>query len=505
MKFKFNPITGNFDYTSNSANKQKFNPVTWEFNLVEGDGPFSQIFNPLTWKLNLALVAVLAEVTGNWYINLTNAVKNSLQELKAYWGTEQNSLPSWYTQLEYLESTGKQYIISPYIVNNKTVFYCRYNETQDWPQTANVIFWVTSGPDVSKANFGIARLTWRSFNRVAWGDSTSGSVIDTYAPKEFWEWYEAFYDRNKLYINNTLYATSATSNDTQWQAQYWLWIFARSWSSVTMLSCAKISSAWAKEDWEFVLNLIPAKRNSDNVLGMYDTVSNTFLINRWTWVFTAWPNAVLTPSPETPMNIICNNGVIKVDNQGQIYCDWATETITDELWNTATCQPLLKIWDYEDMQEILSWGITRNVGIKVLDGTENRALATATNLVQFYATDTQWIIANDVSLVSSIAPYWCTIANRTEYQFWCFSWSNGNLCFQMQWSSVLRTVDAFKQFLTDQYNAWTPVIVVYPLATPTTETVTWQTMNVKSWNNTIEITQASLDNLKLYAKYLSAN
>lgn len=35
MKFKLNPLTGEFDYTSDSANKEKLNPMTGEFNLVE--------------------------------------------------------------------------------------------------------------------------------------------------------------------------------------------------------------------------------------------------------------------------------------------------------------------------------------------------------------------------------------------------------------------------------------------------------------------------------------
>ena len=63
------------------------------------------------------------------------------------------------------------------------------------------------------------------------------------------------------------------------------------------------------------------------------------------------------------------------------------------------------------------------------------------------------------------------------------------------------SLENFKQFLEQQYNAWTPVIVLYPLATPTTETVAGQTMDIPAGNSTIEITQASIDNLWLYAKY----
>ena len=62
----------------------------------------------------------------------------------------------------------------------------------------------------------------------------------------------------------------------------------------------------------------------------------------------------------------------------------------------------------------------------------------------------------------------------------------------------------FKQWLADQYNAGNPVIVVYPLATPTTESVTGQTLQVQAGDNTLEITQASMSGLELEAKYQAA-
>lgn len=38
-----------------------------------------------------------------------------------------------------------------------------------------------------------------------------------------------------------------------------------------------------------VRNMIPARRNSDNVLGMYDTVTNTFFTNSGSGTFIAGP------------------------------------------------------------------------------------------------------------------------------------------------------------------------------------------------------------------------
>ena len=59
----------------------------------------------------------------------------------------------------------------------------------------------------------------------------------------------------------------------------------------------------------------------------------------------------------------------------------------------------------------------------------------------------------------------------------------------------------WKAFLTNQYNAGTPVIVIYQLAEPTTETVTGQHLTTQAGTNIVEITQASMDNLPLEVSY----
>lgn len=182
-----------------------------------------------------------------------------------------------------------------------------------------------------------------------------------------------------------------------------------------------------------------------------------------------------------------------------IYVEWTTETIEDELWNTATAEMLLKIWDYVDEQEILSWDIVRKIWIKVLDWTETR-----------WEKDGYWRVQLTVSnlptwdITRKIAAY-CThfknlhnsepIWNVVPWQF--YVWNPQSFYFHILESNVAW----FKTWLASQYAAWTPVIVVYPLATSTTESVTGQTMNIQAWSDTIEITQASIDNLWLYAKY----
>ena len=69
----------------------------------------------------------------------------------------------------------------------------------------------------------------------------------------------------------------------------------------------------------------------------------------------------------------------------------------------------------------------------------------------------------------------------------------------------ITTVNQWKSWLAAQATAWTPVIVVYPLATPTTLSVAWQSLSIPAWNSRIEIVEWSILDLPLYAKYKSTS
>lgn len=166
---------------------------------------------------------------------------------------------------------------------------------------------------------------------------------------------------------------------------------------------------------------------------------------------------------------------------------------------TATAEMLLKVGDYEDVQEILSGAITRSVRVKVLDGTENWMTGTGGVWYNFRgdvgAFNTTAMICSHYSYAGAQV----NIADMSQNQF--SSYSNGNIAFK---SAETTSGADFKTWLADQYAAGTPVIIVYPRATPTTESVAGQTLQVTGGDNVVEITQAALDGLELEAKYQAA-
>lgn len=165
---------------------------------------------------------------------------------------------------------------------------------------------------------------------------------------------------------------------------------------------------------------------------------------------------------------------------------------------TATAEMLLKVGDYQDVQSVLDGEVTRKVGIKVLDGTESfTAMTTAPNTFRFIFSDNRAGFSPICShYLTAIAAQ--SVANMPDMAI------KGHVTIANTYyikDSRFSTADELRGWLADQYNAGTPVIIVYPLAEPTTEQVQGQQLTIQQGNNTIEITQASVDDIQLKVKY----
>ena len=238
-----------------------------------------------------------------------------------------------------------------------------------------------------------------------------------------------------------------------------------------------------KRQGEWIANFVPAKRNSDGRAGLYDLINNRFI-----------GSSSFTAGPE-------------VSDPVEIYTDGTVETIEDTIGNTVTAEMLLKVDDYQDEQEMLSGVVTRNIGVKVLDGTEDWV----SNTSDIYTFGLNGALKPPVSPQRFAIP--CThfvgtdAANASmpdnsikQGTFVAFP-DDGGIGVKM---TSAGSVAGFKQWLADQYAAGTPVIIAYVLKNSTTEHVAGQTLQVQAGNNTLEITQASLNNLELEASYKRA-
>ncbi len=158
---------------------------------------------------------------------------------------------------------------------------------------------------------------------------------------------------------------------------------------------------------------------------------------------------------------------------GQIYTDGEVETIADSANHTATVATLLGVGDYRDTQNINTGAITRNVGVKVLDGTEIWGL----NNNRFRVQGLVPVSESNVMACSHFAFTGNLTTDNSIYRATESAW------LQIRYDTANNDVTAFKAWLAAQYNAGTPVIIVYPLATATTESVAGQTMTTAPVNN----------------------
>ena len=178
----------------------------------------------------------------------------------------------------------------------------------------------------------------------------------------------------------------------------------------------------------------------------------------------------------------------------------ATATPYEQYFNggNAIAENLFKVGDYQDVQSVIDGGVTRKVGIKVLDGSETWSIGSGT--YPFFRSG---------SILQSVSSFdfYCSHFTSTN-----ISGSNNNQGIRIYQSNLFfrydelypatsENIPLFQQWLSDQYNAGTPVVLVYPTSSPVTEQVAPQSLTIQQGTNIIKITEASIDNLALEVKY----
>lgn len=384
MKFKFNPLTWEFNLVPDSGTlKQKLNWLTGEFNLTKDAGKYKQIYNVIEWEFNLRPAVTQVIVHWVWSIQLTNAVENWLLSLKAYGWTEQRNLPSEYTQLEYITlnksffdtwitpTTDTDYELKFTIAQTNTTQWAMWMLNNSTP-TNNFYFMVSS------ANKFLSAL-WTS--AITLNDLPTAAADTDYLVKVNWE---------TLTVNG-----SVASNFNRWtlEATQTIDLWCRKNSENNWLTW-KLYYFKIWQWWTLVAHYIPCKRNSDNVLWYYDIVNGTFgvLLTQY-WTPVAWNNA--TPTPAAPMDIVCNNGVLKPIHQSWLPI-WYTLLDYIQSWWSNYIDTWIKITneDVVEMQYLQTadkWAIYW----EYYNGTANMSTTLYWNITfYFYAYNAWWTATN---------------------------------------------------------------------------------------------------------------
>lgn len=185
-------------------------------------------------------------------------------------------LPSGYTQLEYIQSSGSQYINTGIIPNQDT----RIIIVVDWPITG--ASWLY-GARIAAGNnsFGFLQVGGQYY-RFDYANSMNELSVKPSGK------FTIDANKNKCYINGDLVST-ATYTTFSTPGSMYLFSSNNNGAAGTGAS-AKIYSCMIYDNNTLVRNFIPCK-NNDGTVGLYDTMNSIFYQNAGSGTFTAGPDA----------------------------------------------------------------------------------------------------------------------------------------------------------------------------------------------------------------------
>lgn len=179
-------------------------------------------------------------------------------------------LPSGYVQLEYIESTGTQYINTLYTPSNNTDVYVHYQ--------------VNSVANLNAIIFGAA-MTYntRAYELFTWGNNQyftcnniQNIIKNNITAGEFE--FSCQGSITTLICNGV--SSTYTINKGVFISPVSIKIFAQDRNgTITVTRQAKLYRMIIKDNGSVVRDYLPALRNADSKPGFYDIVNNTFYTN----------------------------------------------------------------------------------------------------------------------------------------------------------------------------------------------------------------------------------
>ena len=195
-------------------------------------------------------------------------------------GPAWNGLPKDYKQLEYIETTGTQYIDTGFIPNQDTRVVCEFMFTSK----VNLSCLYGSKTKVGSNDYSF-RLS--SANNVMRWQPIYGTQYGTFTdiPVDT-DWHISDHNKNEVYFDNVL-KTQSPFTYTEFTAPNTLAIGAsKTGSSVSTYCKARFKSFKIYDNGIMVRDLLPCKA-SDGRIGMYDTLNGVFYDNKGTDNFVA--------------------------------------------------------------------------------------------------------------------------------------------------------------------------------------------------------------------------
>ena len=228
--------------------------------------------------------------------NTTGARFNSLEIC----GNEKQDyyLPDGYTQLEYLESSGTQYIDTGYKANQKTEYEVKFSYSKMIDSSNGFVL----GARISSTEENLSVTCDSGTIFVGRGNNYASINSSTIVNQK----YKIKVTENSIVKDGA--TIGSTANDFEGTGTYNVRLFGCINNGVAYRTFSgKIYYCKIWDNGELVREFIPCKRNSDNVLGMYDKVNNVFYTNSGSGVFTAGQEQKISLDYPAKIKTVGNN------------------------------------------------------------------------------------------------------------------------------------------------------------------------------------------------------
>lgn len=185
---------------------------------------------------------------------------------------------------------------------------------------------------------------------------------------------------------------------------------------------------------------------------------------------------------------------------GGIYVDGTPEvlsvTASGATPQTASVADLYAVGNYKDTQEIIGGTVTRRVWAYVFDGTEQLSTSTAYgSAILLTSAASSWGANKNSTPLCTHFTGLAMISSGTAAENTCFFNASGHFYFRTSMSKT-----DFATLCATEYAAGTPIIVMFALATATTETVAGQHLTTAEGTNTVSVT-SNVDPVTLTVVY----
>lgn len=221
-------------------------------------------------------------------------VGKDLKDYKVYGNTVQSKLPSGYTQVDYIESSGTQYIDTGVNadINLDIKIDMQYTDINASNNDTNF------GAIYHEGSIYRRYHAVKNQGQFSWYVLSNANAIVSFDILRHTTYIKA--SERKIIFDEVEYTMSEI---TQTNPNINFWLFGRNSndSALIFYNSSKLYSCKMYYNNVLVRDFIPCYRNSDNEVGLYDLANNVFYTNQGTGVFTY---GSIAPTPDAPIEMV---------------------------------------------------------------------------------------------------------------------------------------------------------------------------------------------------------